>query len=59
VEGVHPNHAIVFSHFASHYKAPQMDSQVENLIFRTLPYTEGASLVKPFCVDEVKEAVWD
>jgi len=60
VEGVQPIRADVFSHFASHYKAPQMDRpSVENLIFSTLSYTGGASLIKPFCVEEVKAVVWN
>jgi len=32
---------------------------VSNLQFRSLPVSEGGSLVKPFSVDEVKEAIWD
>jgi len=39
----------VFTNFASHYKAPQMDRlSVENPIYSTLSYAEGASLVKHF-----------
>jgi len=32
---------------------------LEGLDFRTLPHHEGASLVRPFTMEEVKAAVWD
>jgi len=32
---------------------------MEGLHFRTLAHTQGASLIRPFSVEEVKAAVWD
>jgi len=32
---------------------------VENLSFKTLTWRQGGTLTKPFCVEEVKQAVWD
>jgi len=32
---------------------------MEGLDFRTLPYNEGASLVRPFTMEEVTATVWD
>jgi len=34
-------------------------SPLRNVQFRTLSYREGAGLIKPFLIEEVKTAVWD
>jgi len=60
IEGVQPVRNTVFSHFASHFKAQNVDRpSVENLRFRSLSVAEGGGLITPFSVDEVKAAVWD
>ncbi|MCI59174.1 cysteine-rich receptor-like protein kinase, partial [Trifolium medium] len=59
-EGVQPILQVVFTHFASHFKARFVERPgVDNLQFRRLTPVEGGSLTKPFSVDEVKTAVWD
>ncbi|XP_024632905.1 uncharacterized protein [Medicago truncatula] len=60
VEGVHPVREAVFNHFVQHFKAPEgVRPIISNLQFRTLSVGEGRSLIKPFSMDEVKEAIWD
>ncbi|CAJ2662883.1 unnamed protein product [Trifolium pratense] len=60
VEGVSPIRHAVFSHFASHFKAINVERpRVDNLIFKRLHASEVSGLIKPFSVDEVKAAVWD
>ncbi|CAJ2669290.1 unnamed protein product [Trifolium pratense] len=60
VEGVSPIRHAVFSHFASHFKAINVDRpRVDNLPFKRLQVSEAIGLIKPFSVDEVKAAVWD
>jgi len=50
----------VFNHFEQHFKAPDVERpSFSNLQFRTLYVGEGGSLIKPFSVAEVKEAIWD
>ncbi|GAU12294.1 hypothetical protein TSUD_142030 [Trifolium subterraneum] len=59
-EGVHPIRQAVFTHFASHFKANNVDrSGVENLHFRQLNPLERGRLTIPFSLEEVKTAVWD
>ncbi|MCI12924.1 cysteine-rich receptor-like protein kinase [Trifolium medium] len=58
VEGMSPIHQAMFSHFSSHFRAVNtVRPTVDDLQFRTLSFTEGGSLVKPFSVKEVKAAV--
>ncbi|GAU36101.1 hypothetical protein TSUD_277120 [Trifolium subterraneum] len=53
-------HRAVFSHFASHFKAINMERPgVDNLHFKRLNQLECSSLTKPFSEAEVKSAVWD
>ncbi|GAU51437.1 hypothetical protein TSUD_413370 [Trifolium subterraneum] len=50
----------VFSHFASHFKATNVEwPGVDNLRFKRLSQLERSSLTKPFSEAEVKSAVWD
>jgi len=60
IEGVDNVRKAVFSHFSTHFQASfaQLPS-IEGLQFSLLSHREGASLVKPFSVEEVKNAVWD
>ncbi|PNX81188.1 cysteine-rich receptor-like protein kinase [Trifolium pratense] len=57
---VNPIHEAVFSHFASHFKKPNVERPgVDNLQFKRLSHMENSSLTKPFTETEVKLAVWD
>jgi len=50
----------VFSHFSSHFKSSLADRpELDGLNFRTLSVREGAGLVKPFTMVEVKAVVWE
>jgi len=60
VEGVDNVCSAVFSHFSSHFCARSVvHPSMESVCFRTLSHREGAGLIKPFSVDEVKAMVWD
>ncbi|KAK2427386.1 hypothetical protein QL285_025969 [Trifolium repens] len=60
LEGVHSVRQAVFSHFATHFKATNVDRPgVDNLIFNRLTALEGGSLIAPFSEAEVRAAVWD
>jgi len=60
IEGVHPVRNVVYTHFAQHFKSQYEERpSVSNLQFRSLTVVEGGGLIKPFSVDEVKEAIWD
>jgi len=50
----------VFSHFSSHFKNPhEQRPSMEGLNFRKLSGREGAALLKPFSIEEVRAAVWE
>ena len=60
IEGVHDIRSAVYNHFASHFrKSHMLRPRVENLRFRQLSMAEVGSLIRPFTVEEVKQAVWD
>jgi len=60
VEGVQNIKAAVFNHFSSHFKRVEtVRPGVEALPFRKLSYGEAGNLIKPFSLEEVKQAVWD
>jgi len=60
VEGVDNVRGAVFSHFSSHFQGVSVNRpSMEALNFRQVTYREGLGLTKPFCVEEVKAAVWD
>ena len=60
VEGVENVRNAVFTHFRAQFQPTQNQRpSMEGLDFRTLPHHEGASLVRPFTMEEVKAAVWD
>jgi len=60
VEGVNPIRQAVFSHFASHFKSLNVErSNVDNLPFKSLSFSKGGILIKPFSLEEVKMVVWD
>jgi hypothetical protein len=60
VEGVDNVRAAVFNHFSNHFQACQVNRPTMDMVpFRTLTSRQGAVLIKPFSMDEVKVAVWD
>jgi len=60
VEGVQNIRTAVFNHFATHYRASTVVRPgVEGLNFRKLSYSQAGNLVRPFTLEEVKQAVWD
>jgi hypothetical protein len=60
VEGVQNIREAIFNHFSSHYKASNFDRpRVEDLRFRRLSVAESGSIIRPFTVEEVKQAIWD
>ena len=60
IKGVDNVRNAVFSHFSTHYKSVNVERpSMGNVQFRTLSYREGASLIRPFSVEELKAAVWD
>ncbi|GAU49906.1 hypothetical protein TSUD_139620 [Trifolium subterraneum] len=60
VEGVVPIRHAVVSHFASHFKAGNVERpRVDSLTFKQLHSEEVSSLIKPFSLEEVKAVVWD
>lgn len=60
VEGVQPIRTAVYTHFADHFQAINVERpSVANLNFRSLSVSEGGILIKPFSVQEIREAVWD
>jgi len=60
IEGVQNVRNVVFSHFSSHFKnLHEQRPSMEGLNFRKLPGREGATLLKPFSIEEVRAAVWE
>lgn len=60
VEGVGNVRAVVINHFSDHFKLDnELHPRALDLHFRHLSYREGANLVKPFTMEEVKAAVWN
>jgi len=60
VEGVQDVRTTVFTHFSNHFKQPTtVRPCVDSLSFRKLDNGEAEMLIKPFSVEEVKQAVWD
>ncbi|PNX82715.1 cysteine-rich receptor-like protein kinase [Trifolium pratense] len=60
LEGVNPIRQAVFSHFESHFQAPNVERPgVDDLQFKRLNPVEIGGLTKPFSEAEVKLAVWD
>ncbi|KAK2449150.1 hypothetical protein QL285_008374 [Trifolium repens] len=60
LEGVVPIRQAVFSHFAGHFKALNVERPgCDNLNFKQLTLLQSGGLTKPFTEAEVKAAVWD
>jgi len=59
-EGVENVRRAVFDHFSTHFQACNTECpRMAALQFPSFSYRQGASLVKPFSVEEVKAAMWD
>jgi hypothetical protein len=60
IEGVDPVRDTVFQHFSNHFKSNlQARPSIEGLMFKVLSATDGAELIKPFLMEEIKAAVWE
>jgi len=60
IDGVQNVRDAVFQPFSSHYKVTDLDRPgMEGLQFRQLCMVESGSLIRPFTLEEVKQAVWD
>ena len=60
VKGVQNIRAAVLNHFTTHYRATNTSRpRVTSLNFRKLTYAQAGTLVRPFSLEEVKQAVWD
>jgi len=60
IDGVHEIRAAVFNHFSNHFNSRDVVwPGVEGLNFRKLSSIEVGLLIMPFCIEEVKQAVWD
>jgi len=60
IQGVQNVREAVFDHFSSHFRKTTVErSGVESLRFRQLSLVEVGSLIRPFLLEEVKQAIWD
>ena len=60
VEGVNNIRETVFNHFSQHFQyVGAVRPGIDGLNFRKLSFIEAGMLTKPFCLEEVKLAVWD
>jgi hypothetical protein len=60
VIGVHSIRKAVLQHFSNHFKARGLERPgVEELNFAKISNAESTNLIRPFSLDEVKQAVWD
>ena len=60
IEGVQNIPAAVFNHFSSHFRHIKMERpRVDNLCFRQLSLSESGNIIRPFALEEVKQAIWD
>jgi hypothetical protein len=60
IEGVQNIRATVFNHFSSHFRHIEVEQpRVDNLCFRQLSMTESGNIIRPFTLEEVKQAIWD
>jgi len=60
IEGVQNIRSVVFSHFSSHFHKLEVSQPgVENMRFCQLSMVEAGNLIRPFTLEEVKQAIWD
>jgi len=59
IEGVEGVKSVVFDHFNNHFKKVEIDRLgLGDLLFKTTDDVEGVDLIKPFLMEETKEAMW-
>jgi len=59
-EGVQGVRSAIFDHFSQHFKWVDVERPgLGEIVFNSLSNEEGADLIKPFLLEEIKEAVWD
>lgn len=59
VDGGGPIRDVSFHHFQSHFRIMEGNRpEIDNLVFKTLSWEEGAGLINPFSMEEVKQAEW-
>ena len=60
IEGVSEVRHTVYQHFRNHFKrTSNVRPDIGGLVFTSLSATEGAYLIKPFLLEEIKTAIWD
>lgn len=60
IGGVTDIRSAIFNHFDNHFHDTNLDRPiVENLTYKTLNLDQGGLLTKPFCIEELKQALWD
>lgn len=60
VEGVDNVREAVFNHFATHFQSGNFDRpRVDNFSVKILTSALCGDLIKPFSIEEVKQALWD
>lgn len=60
IEGMDVVRQMVFQHFHDHFQRHlHVRPNIGGLVFKSLSDTEGAALIKPFLLDEIKAAIWD
>lgn len=58
MRGVQDIRMAVFNHFSSHFRALEVvRPEVDGLNFRKLSYAQSGTLVRPFSLEEIKQAV--
>ena len=60
IEGVDQVRQTVFQHLRDHFlRCPHGRPDIGGLVFKSLSDTEGAALIKPFLLEEIKAAIWE
>ena len=60
VEGVQNIRSAVLNHFTNQFRATEGTRPgIQDLNFRKLSYAQSGNLIRPFSLEEVKQAIWD
>jgi len=60
IEGVQEVRNDDFDHFSRHFKRVDVERPcLRKMVVKSLSNEEGADLIKPFLLDEIKETMWD
>jgi hypothetical protein len=60
VEGVSEVRQVIHNHFCSHFRRGSVSRpDIGGLVFNSISEGDSAALIKPFLLDEIKEAIWD